>query len=328
MNTKELMDTIRDGLVEYQNISVTDEMIERKINACYRRIFNHYARTNPDMYAVPVELDITANDPDYTIPKNLWSKRIHKVMLPYPGSNVRGYYPVEVVSYKEMYKYNIPYIKAQISTVCTVTNNTITFYPTPAASLTALLFLTPRLIPLKKVIGVILDYDDATKTLTVQGNNTDGTVEASAVTTLSDSYSNVITITDYYTGLVKHILAVTSVSGNTLVIGAPVDRTTIYDQTVEDATAAAITDISPDDCITLGYSSGVSIFGEAFDEYLENYAVLKIGSNYDEVNPKIDKMFEDIKEAIKSDTVGRPALQTITRMRYGVSSAAGFRRVR
>lgn len=318
MNTKDLINYVRDGLVEYQNISITDSMIMNRLNNCYRRLYNHYSRANPDLYAVPVTLDIEPDVQEYTIPTNNWSKRIHKIFMPYPTQQTRGYYEAEVVSHKDTWKYDVPAVKAPISSVVSIYYNTLKFYPVPSSQLEAIVYLTPKLVPLGKTIGTVLDYDDATKTITVEGGMDDYTLEEDVQEVLGSTYNNIISISSYETGLIKHIFPVVSVTDSTIVIGAPTTRTTIRGQTIEDATASVLSDISVDDCITLGYSTGVSIFGEAFDEYLENYATLKIAGNYKESDSVLNSMFSQIEQDAKTDTVGRTPLQSITRVRSGV----------
>lgn len=66
-----------------------------------------------------------------------------------------------------------------------------------------------------------------------------------------------------------------------------------------------VNNIEVDDVVTYGYSTGVSLFGTEYDEFIVNHCVLKIRSALNENDPEIVNAIKENMKDLGSDTAGR-----------------------
>jgi len=306
MNTNELIEEVRNGLVEYQTVVISDEVIISNLNHAMRKVYNHYTRADDNMFGVVHELPILVNERIYELPKTLWSKRVDYMQVPTPGDNAKGYVAIEKIDAKRSHKYNLPDAYSTIPWAWSQLGNEIELYPRPQRALTARLIVQPRLVPLAKTEATVLSFTSPTITCT---ESVSAEFIARATSATGENY---LSICDGLTGELKHLVRYTAALNNSITVAAPGVRASA--KGVNLSALAALTDLTIDDTITYQYSSGTSILGEAFDEYLVKYAILSIKSVLNENDPLVKTQLEELKSEYLSDRVGRPGTSQIERL--------------
>ena len=74
-----------------------------------------------------------------------------------------------------------------------------------------------------------------------------------------------------------------------------------------------INDIQIDDCISIGNTTSVSIAGDVYDDFLVNYAILKVRSSLYENDEESRNALSALVAQLKSDTAGRSVGLSITK---------------
>jgi len=320
MNTNELIEEVRNGLVEYQTIVISDSVVLSSLNHAYRQVYNHYARADDNMFGKIHELNLTTGTRVYTLPKTLWSKRIDYMQVPTPGNQAMGYVKVMKINAKQSHQYNLPQAYSKIPWAWQQLGDEIEIFPKPQQDVTVRLIVQPRLLPLAYTEGTVLSF--GTPNITCVDDLRDEFIAYGAAT----NSSNFLSICDGLTGQLKNVYKFTTVTGTTVTLAVPGTRTSIKGEAL--ATPSATSDIALDDVITYGLSTGVPIIGEAFDEYLVKYAVLSIKSALNENDASFKAQLDKLEKEYLSDTCGRPSITTIERLDRNTIGSSRFRRSR
>lgn len=318
MNTAELVEEIRNGLMEWQIKPISDEFIISFMNRGYRRLYNHYARASDNQFGDVYELSINSGQQEYTLPERLWSKRIDYIRWPTPGNSPAGWVKLPKIDFKDSHKYDLPKAYSTIPHAWAQLNNTLYFYPIPTGSCAAEMLIIPKLIPLKKTEGIVLSFTSPTIT-TIEDVSSE--FSAGATSSVGENY---LTICDGTTGVLKHILRYTAATGNSITINSPLTRTQVQGIAFS-ATTDDLTNISQDDVIVKGYGTGFPLTGDPFDEFLINYAVIAIKSALNENDVSLKEQLKDLVNEYKSDRVGRPGIDTIERPSRGPQIVGRYR---
>lgn len=322
MNTNELVEQVRNILLDYQTRPISDSLIMGQMGRMYRFIYNHYARSDDNMYGDIYELNIRQGQIEYELPRDLWSKRIDYFQVPTATYSPRGYVKVQKVNVKDEHLYNINQSYSTIPAAWAQWNNKIRIYPAPTTSYTARLVRIPRLVPLRKFEGKIIEF--SSPTITCEEDLCDEFASFASDT----RGRNVLSISDGLTGELKHILSFNSVVDNAITLTDPTIRTTINGETIETLASADFSDVYEDDVITLGYGTGVSIFGEAFDSLLIDSTARAIRSSLNESQSEIQDIYKDMLQQLQSDRSGRPSISRIERVQRVPNVSIRMRRGR
>jgi hypothetical protein len=316
MNTLELESLVRDQTLEYDQSPCDPQYIVRLLNGCYSYVYNHFVKSNDMLFAQEHLMQISAGTSEYELPKNLWNKRVEQVEVPSPVQESMtpwGYVKIPIVSRKEAFPYISSKIRTYFPQVVSIMNNVIGFYPLPLTSFTAHLIINRR-IPALGIFG---------GRITALGNN------VITVESLNDPRINAnkavpslafISISDQLTGEIKAMYsysAVDTVANTITLAAAPVGRTQYLTYPIGALPGSTWTGLAElDDNVTFGYTTGTSIFGEAFDQFLVDWAVLRIRGSLNETDPSAMETLKLQLEALRGDTGGRVLGQHIQRTRF------------
>jgi hypothetical protein len=273
-------------------------------------------KSNDMLFAQEHLLSVTAGVSEYELPKNLWSKRIEQVEVPSPVHESQtpwGYVRIPIVSRKEAYPYISSKIKTYFPQVCSIMNNVIGLYPLPITDFTAHLIINRR-IPMLGIFGGRITAL-GTNVITVESLNDSRINTNKAIPSLA-----FISISDQLTGEIKAMYsynAVDTVAKTITLTTAPAGRTQYLTYPIGTLPGAVWTGLAElDDNVTFGYTTGTSIFGEAFDQFLVDWAVLRIRGALNETDPSAMETLKLQLEALKGDTGGRVLGQHIRKTRY------------
>jgi hypothetical protein len=319
MNTAELVLTVRDKLLEYMNNPASDALIIRHMNSIYKYIYNYYSRSQDNMFGKDYSLKITANQTEYDLPKDLWNKRIQSVHAPIPNNDGIVFQNVEKMNRNDSYLYEVNRGTTLVPSSYVVYDNKLKLMTRPGNSYDLRLFVTPLLVPLGKTEGVFLEK---------VGNDLEAVDEFCADLLDIATYGrgkNIASISDSFTGEVKHVIEFSNISGTAMTIVDPTLRTSVRLRDLS-TTLSDFSDIEMDDVITIGYSTGVSIFSEAVDSLLETYTTKSVKATLKEDSALFNEMYKELLDELKSDKVGRVAIDSIQRVQRVPNYASRLRR--
>ena len=306
-----MIESVRDGLMEFSETDVKDAQILRRMNDMYRKIYNHYSKSNDNMFGEVVTFTFSPYQNQYTLP-NAWSRRIEYIKIPVPGGgNPRAYYELQPTDFKDSHHYDLPTVRTSVPSHYALTGNTLTIYPTPNRSLPAQMLITPPLVPLGNSYATIDDVEEfAPGQFRI---NVFEDLTSSELKTLYDDSTNdtnIIGVCDYYTGALKHLFYYDTASFGTnyITLSALSNRTTLRGVDIEDPTSADLTDIRQNDIITFGYKTGRSIFDDSFIELIVSYAILKTKASLNESDPELKEEVRELLKEMKNDRMGRVAI--------------------
>lgn len=418
MNTYELIDSIRNQVLELDPHPISDTAIMYRINEAYKQVYNHIVKSNDNIFAEPYYLNIVTDQTIYNLPKDLWGKRVEQLEIPSPP-NVQpawAYVKIEKKDAKQLYMYASERTRMLYPMAWAQQGNKLIIQPLPLQSYVAKLLVSKDLPLLSKCQGTIISFRGNTITVSeVLGQELE-----EALTKTDQAF---ISICDFQTGHIKACYPYTEVNSNVITIGSHAYRTTYqgrniincysgagtsvavlsgvvtlsgisdtskfssgdYIEIVDStsafssySTTARITSVgantitwtdstavisgggavtvyknSPaalgqialtnqvtqnvsfdpidavqvDDCISIGSSGSVSIAGPVYDDFLVNFAVLKIKSSLFENDEEIRNALSALIQQLKSDTAGRSVGMTITRdFNSGVANYSKYNR--
>lgn len=303
MDTYQMLLAIRHQLLEFDVNPITDASILSNMNMAYTYMYSSTVRANDTRFGKEVTLNLIPGITEYDIPKEAWGQRIEQLVVPFPPttkSNALSFHEIKKVDYKEVYKYNIPRIRVYTPEVWSVLNQKIYIYPKPITAMEATLMISPQLVPLGIAEGSILDFTANTLTL-------DNLYETNLTDKLTPALNALVSVTDYWSGQVKQLFNYTGVVDATKIITlGNTARVTYLGKVVTQITGALPTDIQIDDVITYGYSTGLSMFGSEYDQFIINQTVLKIRSSLNENDPEILNAMKENMAQLRGDLAGRP----------------------
>ena len=140
MDTKELVKRVRELVHEYQPDPISDEYIIRRLNEGYVFAYNHFVKSNEELFGEIEELQVISGQMEYDLPSNLFSKRIETMLIPTPpneSSQPWGWTKVRKSPYSQSYLYQTSKIKTYYPETFSVLNNKLYVFPAPLVPYTA-----------------------------------------------------------------------------------------------------------------------------------------------------------------------------------------------
>lgn len=319
MNTSELIRIVRNKLIEFNENSISDTLILDHMGSIYRHIYNYYARSQDNHFGQDFPLTVKPGVFEYELPRNLWNKRVQSVHAPLPVTDPAGYSDVPKINRNNSHLYETPKGNTLIPSAYEIYGSTLKILSKPQNSYDLRLFIIPLLVPLAPTAGEIISIsagtilcaDDLCSEFASYASKTNG--------------KNILSISDGITGEVKHVFEFNDVVDNLITLTNPTVRTSI--KTRELSTLATdVSDVFIDDVVTLGYSTGVSIFSEAVDTLLETYTTKSVKASLKESNDLTNDIYKELLDELNSDKVGRPSIDTIVRVQRVPAYASRVRR--
>lgn len=220
MNTSNLILQVREKLFEMQETVITDGMILKNLNEAYRIAYDVFSKGNASYVAEYRELKISAGTNKYPIPRDIYNKRIVSVDVSYPNGRDERF-GLEKINWDKMKNYLSDHTFYHSYPVAwTTLRNDIYVYPSYSTSLW--ITVIPDMEKLGLMAGKVVSYSD-------------DEIQLSSITKHIDKlpdYENIVTVSDFKTGQVKHTLYVEEVKGETLVLGKHPSRETYEDQPI------------------------------------------------------------------------------------------------
>jgi hypothetical protein len=245
MRTDEMVAQVRDQMLEFDVDPVTDRAILSRLNFGYEYCYNHLVKSNDSLYARWKYFIVSPGLSSYTLPKNLWGKRVEQLEAPNPpqtGFEPFNYTPIDRRDPQSMSRYDSPRARTLLPSVWTQIRNKLVIAPPPIVPSKLRYLVTEAIPPLAAVEGIILDFEGDKLTL-----DRDDTYLAA---NLAKRNFNFLSICDYMTGEVKAVY--------------PYEAVGTYDDTLGERV------------ITLGKAIGISeYFGQAITKCY-SYAVSKV----------------------------------------------------
>lgn len=214
MDTKELEAIVRDRLLEYQTDPIDSTYILRCLNEAYRFAYNHFTKSNDTHFGEVYELSIVSGQSEYTLPENLWTKRVEHLQIPSPPNESQqpwGWVKIPKVCWKQSYRYQTNRIRTYYPNVWSQMNNKIYVYPASLVNFTAKLVISRRLAPLGTYCGRITNLTNNIITL-------DEILDTRLSTYVADPTMAYITVTDHTTGELKALYPYNAVNTTTKAI--------------------------------------------------------------------------------------------------------------
>jgi len=291
MNTKELINAVRDLTFEYQADPITDEYVINRLNEAYRFVYNHYVKSNEEIFGTISMLQIVPGQMEYSMPEELWNKRIETMLIPTPPNESTqpwGWAKVKKMQYSQSYSYQTNRLKTYYPECWSTLNNKIYLFPAPLIAYQAKLIVSRR-IPMLGVFGGKIT-SLGTNTITVDDIANDPRIAAAA----GNNSTAFISVCDGQTGEVKALFSYLSVNASTDTItlqasprsALATSDNTYNNKTIDVLPGTAWNTIVLDDVICFGYATGVSIFGEALDTFLSDWAIMRIRGALNETDPE------------------------------------------
>jgi hypothetical protein len=234
MNTKELVESVRFGLLEFDIHPISDSLIMEKLNQAYRFVYTHTVKSNDSMFAKFIPIQFTTGVGVYNLPKNLWGKRIEQLEVPsppYAADNPWAWLSIDKVEVKRLHKYDSPRLKTWLPLAWAQAGNKIMIAPPPLNGYAARIIVTEALIPLSLHVGRIVEARG--DRIQLDEANSDQLDE-----NLAKTDANYFSVSDFQTGEHKCVFPYRSFQNNVLEltttnkvthIGYPVVSVTKYD---------------------------------------------------------------------------------------------------
>ena len=317
MHNKELVGIVRDALLEYNTNPFDDQYILRMLNNSYRFAYNILVKSHDELYCQIHLLPVIAGESEYDLPTaNLWQKRIEYVDVPLPpnSSEPIAWQKVEMRSWKQTSAYQTSRIRTYLPACWSQLNNKFYLFPRPLQSYNARLMISRRLMPLGIFGGSVASI--GTNTLVLDQLN-----DPDILANVANPNAAFISVADYMTGEIKALYAYNAVDTltNTITLtDAPVGRTEYLRYPIATRTGPDfdLSEIQPDDVVTFGLSTGVSILGDAFTSFLTTYAVNSIRGILNESDQEQQRQWGDMVKEIRGDLGGRVTGVRINRVLY------------
>jgi hypothetical protein len=251
MNTLELVNAVRDLTFEYQADPISDEYIVSRLNEAYRFAYNHFVKSNEELYGQISLLQVVSGQFEYDMPEELWNKRIETMLIPTPPNESTqpwGWTKVRKAQYSQSYPYQTNRIKTYYPECWSTLNNKIYIFPAPLIAYQAKLIVS-RKIPMMGVLG---------GKITELRNNViyldDVTNDARIVDSVGDNSLAFISVADANTGEVKALWSYSAVStvDNTITLQTSPRK---YAKLIKGTTVSQITYTA----VTAGTTAGEAI---------------------------------------------------------------------
>lgn len=291
LNTAELIQSVRDQLLEFDTNPLTDDAILRRLNHGYAYAYNHIIKSNDAMFAEFDYLTVNGGQSRYPLPRYLHGKRIEQIDFPLPANTTFTpivYSKLERVDPQSFHRSDLPSVRTMIPQIWTQINNDLWIAPPPSTNSKFRLLITPTLVPLGRLEGVITSVTGAEITL-------DRAVSAQMVNALSITNANFFSVSCGMTGRLKGVFGFETASGTTITLGRCASRTEAKDKLITQITTLELGLITYDPLTSLLTAEVLSGNGTNFDigDPLEILQTLAVGTqvNIDEVLTSTDDFY-------------------------------------
>lgn len=216
MLVSELIESVRDQLLERNVDPITNKVIINRLNDAYRYVYNAFAKSNDNMFGRDMYLQINARQAEYILPRLLWNKRIETFEVPNPpnsgsAQNVYSYLKVEKTDRRQLAYYDTPSISTQLPSKWAQYDNRLRLTPPPSIGYKARLFYTPALIPLGAPQGRVMGFT-ANRILLDSASSVD---LEEALAGVDSAY---ISVSDFETGRLKATYKFSEIAGNDIIL--------------------------------------------------------------------------------------------------------------
>lgn len=218
MLVSEMIENVRDQLLERNIDPITDRLIVNRLNDAYRFVYNKFAKSNDNMFGENIYLQINVGQSEYELPKGLWNKRIETFEVPNPPTNngnnpkqVYSFLKIEKTDRRQMAYYDMPAYSTIVPTKWAQFGNKIRVIPPPSMPYLARVFQIPGLVKLGVPQGRIVEISKDTLTL---DNGTTEQLEELLV-----SATPFISISDFQTGVLKAVYPIIGTNNNKIQLG-------------------------------------------------------------------------------------------------------------
>lgn len=219
----DLIQQVRDSLLEYDGNPITDAAILRKLNFAYNFAYNIIIKQQDSMFCRWKYIAIGAGINVYDLPKELYNKRITKLYTPVPVFDPAT--PIQWVEIQrcdagQLPRFEMPRFNTYYVGRWTQMGNKIYLAPNPNCNTTFRFLVTPRLVKLGKVQGQITS---------IVGNKItiDQAPDTDFETALLQPAKNFMSISDEMTGEVKAVYPYNEINGFEITLAGMTSRTTL-----------------------------------------------------------------------------------------------------
>lgn len=315
MRTDEMVAQVRDQMLEFDVDPVTDRAILSRLNFGYQYCYNHLVKSNDSLYARWKYFLIRPGLSYYTLPKNLWGKRIEAFEAPTPPQT--GYEPFNYVAIdrrdpQSIGRYDSPRARTLIPMAWTQIRNKLLIVPPPLVQSKCRYLVTEAAPPLGTVEGIILDFKGDKLTLDRESTYlTDN---------LSKTNFNFLSICDYMTGEVKVVYPYTALGTyddttgeKEITLGKAINITEYFGQAITKCYSFAVSKVDfvvATKVVTITTTATIS--GIALGDVIEASLDVIPGDSYNIVDTLVDDTdFYDRPEyVIPADTLTRKVTVT------------------
>jgi len=239
MDTRDIVDSIRHALLEWDANPISNEHVLSRVNQAYAILYQHFIRSQDSMFGQYINLQLRSGVNEYDIPKDCIGKRIEQVEIPVPPQDPYTWIKLEKVDAKRTHAYNTPKVMTIVPAVWSQLGNKLMIYPKPSTDYVARVMISRRLTPLSYPVGRITFMSGNQLTL-------DSFYSEDVVANQSDAQASFVSIVDFRTGETKKIYHYTLADGNVITLDAPpTNRTTLLGQ--------AITPVDSLDAMSIAY---------------------------------------------------------------------------
>jgi hypothetical protein len=168
---RDMIQSVRDICLEYDSGPFDDDYIMRKIQFAVNYIYNHYLKSNENIFHRYVYVDIETRKQEYDMPKQALGRRVERLEVPSPpqyGPNPFSWHEVEKRDRRTATKFDAPRTPTLLPAVWAQFDNKFFVAPPPMVPYKARLVYAHRLPPVRRdegaitrITGNILRLDDA-----------------------------------------------------------------------------------------------------------------------------------------------------------------------
>ena len=310
MRTDEMVAQVRDQMLEFDVDPVTDRAILSRLNFGYQYCYNHLVKSNDSLYARWKYFLIKPGLSSYTLPKNLWGKRIESLEAPTPpqtGYEPFNYVPIDRRDPQSISRYDSPRARTLMPMAWTQIRNKLVIVPPPLVSSKLRYLVTEAAPPLALVEGIILNFEGDKLTLDRE--------DTYLTTNLTKQNFNFLSICDYMTGEVKAVYPYTAVGTfdattgeKEITLGKAIGITEYFGQAITKCYSYAVSKV---DYVvatkTVTITTTDTVTGIALGETIEASWDVVPGDGYNIVDTLVDdtNFYDPPEYVIPADTATR-----------------------
>lgn len=295
----ELIESVRDGLDEFNEDQIKPEKILKALNRAKRQAISVISRKYEDAFLAYTLYTATAEEQEVDIPKQCFAAKIERIEYIVGGKPS----PMRRISFRKGTSLEARQsVGSGVYAWCQV-GNKIKVFNKLTSGQQLRIWYTRQTEPLVLEQGRLTLIDQSSNKINVHSIGEDLTSE-------SEGLDNYVNIVDGQTGEVKVSLQISYIDGNSIYFKSVPDRLSVMNK---DISAAIPDDVQLDDYICVSRGSCVSEVYEAFVDYLVEYAVVLIKRSIGEDGETDYIALEELKKDLELVWSGRESTMTVTR---------------